>query len=342
MKSKFNSIVLLSIIMLIGGYFYVIRNTHTFRSLTLNNVPTPTTFPLRELTILALRERKYKSTLEEKKVIQENGQYTSYLTWYYSDSFKVNGLLTVPTGIMPKGGWPAIVFVHGYIPPKQYVTIEKYVAYVDYLARSGFIVFKIDLRGNGNSEGESRGAYYSTDYVVDTLNAYAALESSSLVNPKKIGLWGHSMAGNVVMRSFAVKPTIPAAIIWAGVGYSYEDIQKYRINDNSYQRPPGVSPASQSRQRLGGIYGEPNLNHFFWQQLAPVSYLKDMKGAIQIHHAVDDCVVNVGYSRDLVKLLDKTTIKHEYYEYANGGHNIEGYSFNQAIQRTVEFYIVNL
>ena len=55
-----------------------------------------------------------------------------------------NGLLTVPLGDVPAGGFPAIVFVHGYIPPEIYRTTERYVDYVDALARSGFVVFKID------------------------------------------------------------------------------------------------------------------------------------------------------------------------------------------------------
>lgn len=344
MIHTFKYIVIFLLIGVIGGYFYFKKDVSSFRPPIFNTISvSPTSFPFRELTIPALREKEYTSMLGAQTKIQDNGQYTSYLTSYNSDSFKVNGLLTIPTGIMPQEGWPAIVFIHGYIPPKQYVTTEKYTAYIDYLARSGLVVFKIDLRGNGSSGGEAKGAYYSAEYVTDTLNAYAALESSSFVNPKRIGLWGHSMAGNVVMRSFAAKPTIPAVVVWAGVGYSYEDIQKYRINDNSYQRPPGLTPpAFASRQRLGGIYGEPNLNHFFWRQLAPISYLKDLKGAIQIHHAEDDNVVDIGYSRDLIKLLSKTTIKHEYYEYKSGGHNIDGYSFNLAIQRTADFYKENL
>jgi dipeptidyl aminopeptidase/acylaminoacyl peptidase len=200
-------------------------------------------------------------------------------------------------------------------------------------------VFKIDLRGNGTSQGTPTGAYYSADYVTDTLNAYVALQSSGFVNPKKIGLWGHSMAGNIVLRSMAARPSIPAVVLWAGVGYSYVDMHKYGINDASYQRPPdGASQPPQNRLRLGGLYGEPNLNYFFWKQLAPISYLKDLKGAIEIHHAVNDPVAHIGYSRDLVKELDKTKVPHEYYEYEWGGHNIESPSFDLAIQRTIQFY----
>src|SRR5690606_32073025 len=99
-------------------------------------------------------------------------------------------------------------------PPSQYSTVTQYDDYIDFLARSGFVVFKIDLRGHGDSEGEAGGGYYGSDYIVDTLNAYSALEHADFVNPHAIGLWGHSMAGNVVLRSMVAKPDIPAAVIW--------------------------------------------------------------------------------------------------------------------------------
>lgn len=307
--------------------------------LNLSILPSPTPFPFEELTIDGLRKRSYTGTLGEKTIYEKRPAYTSYLTSYTSDSYKINALLTEPSGQIPSGGWPGIIFIHGYIPPKQYETTSRYVAYVDFLASQGFAVLKIDLRGHGQSEGQAGGAYYSSDYVVDTLNAYVALQRHPNINPDRIGLWGHSMSGNVVMRSAAVKPTIPAVVIWAGVGYTYEDIQKYRIADASYQRPPSM-PTTQGRRRnvLIDAYGEPNLKVSFWKKFAPSSYLNELKGAIQIHHAVDDDVVNIGYSRDLNALLENTSVPHELYEYPSGGHNIEGYSFTQAMTRTAEFY----
>ena len=310
---------------------------------TMENLQKPAAVPLYELTIPALREKKYESKLGNLEAAYDNLNYTAYLTNYTSEGLKVNGLLTKPTGEMPEGGWPTIIFIHGYIPPTQYETMgQAYSTYVDYMARNGFVVFKIDLRGHGESEGEPGGGYYGADYVTDALNAYTALESVDFVNKKKIGLWGHSMAGNIVMRSLAAKTDIPAAVIWAGAVYSYTDQRKYGINDNSYRPPDLASQRNNRRQRIYEKVGSPSAQSAFWQQMAPTSYLGDIKGAIEIHHAVDDDVVNIGYSRDLVELLDKTSVPHELFEYQSGGHNISGESFNQAMGRTVEFYRKNL
>lgn len=294
--------------------------------------------PFADLTIPNLRAKTYDGQLGELTKYQDRSNYTSYLTSYSSDGLKINGLLTQPKGEMPAGGWPAIVFVHGYIPPTLYRTTERYQDHVDYLARNGFVVFKIDLRGHDKSEGTPSGAYFSGDYIVDTLNAYTALQKSGFVNPSSIGLWGHSMAGNVVVRSFAVKPEIPAVVVWGGAVYSYSDQQKYGIDDNSY-RPPVNNTQQQNRRReLMEKYGQFSPDSSFWRTVAPTNYLIDLKGAIQLNHAVDDTVVNIGYSRDLDALLDQTAVPHELQEYPSGGHNITGANFSKAMANTVAFY----
>ena len=325
------------IYMLSRTFFPASMQTYPFRSLTAKN-STPTPYPLYELTIPYLRSRTYESTLGNREVYEQHTNYTSYITSYDSDGLTIQGLLTIPTGKMPKRGWSAIVFVHGYIPPNQYETTAKYEDYVDYLAKNGFVVFKIDLRGHGNSQGVATGAYYSADYVIDTLNAYAALQKVGFVNASKIGLWGHSMGGNVVMRAFAAKPTIPAVSIWARAVYSYSDTQKYGISDSSYQRRPSNSPRQNTRQNVSDRYGNPGSDSAFWYDMAPTNFLSDLKGAIHISHAIDDTMVNIGYSRDLMTLLDKTRVVHEFYEYTNGGHNIADPSFVPAMQNTVSFY----
>lgn len=299
----------------------------------------PSPLPFQEMTIPYLRAKAFESRLGELRQYQDNANYSSYVTNYTTENgLRVNGLLTRPKGEMPSGGWPAVVFVHGYIPPDSYQTTTRYVDHVNFLARSGFVVFKIDLRGHGNSEGEAGGGYYSDDYIQDTLYARAALQSSDFVNKNNIGLWGHSMAGNVTMRALAAKPDIPAIVIWAGAVYTYSDMREFQIEDNSYRPPPSNAPSRQERQRLFETHGNFDPNSPFWKQVLATNYLSDTKGAIQIHHAVNDDVVNIGYSRNLNKLLSTTNIEHELHEYPSGGHNINGASFTQAMQRTVDFY----
>jgi dipeptidyl aminopeptidase/acylaminoacyl peptidase len=237
------------------------------------------------------------------------------------------------------GGWPSVVFIHGYLSPSQYQTTgQSYRDYVDYLAKSGIVVLKIDLRGHGQSQGEAEGAYYSAGYVVDVLSARKALATTSFVKEDNIGLWGHSMAGNVVLRAVVVEPTIKAAVVWAGAVYSYTDWQEYGLNDNSYQPPDENSSRRQKRQELFDTHGEFDPQSSFWKQVPATNYLTDLGTAIQIHHAIDDAVVNIGYSRDLNQLLLQNRVPHQLFEYQSGGHNLSGAAFNIAMDRTVSWF----
>jgi dipeptidyl aminopeptidase/acylaminoacyl peptidase len=339
-SKKVLGIFVISILVILGIVFFLRKEAKdaiidTSSSMLL---PTPTPVPFEELTIPYLRKKNYDGALLDRSRVSANASYTSYSTSYTSDGIKINAQLTIPTGDMPIGGWPAIVFVHGYIPPTIYQTFSNYIAYVDFLARNDFVVLKIDLRGHGDSEGQASGAYYSSDYIVDTLNAVNALQSVDFVDPAKVGLWGHSMAGNVVLRSLAVKPRIPAAVIWAGAVYTYEDQRKYGIQDNSYRPPVNTTPQQQRRNQLFKIHGQFSKESPFWKQVVATNYLKDIKTAIQLNHAVDDTVVNIGYSRDLDKLLTEAHSTHELHEYSSGGHNISGSNFTPAMQNTVNFF----
>jgi dipeptidyl aminopeptidase/acylaminoacyl peptidase len=146
------------------------------------------------------------------------------------------------------------------------------------------------------------------------------------------------MAGNIVLRSLAARPQIPAAVIWAGAVYSYTDLSKYRLNDQSY-RPPTTSTSTQrKRQELFDKYGQFENTNPFWKLVAPTNYLGDLKGAIQLNHANDDDVVDIGYSNDFNSLLDKTEVHHELKVYPSGGHNISGVYFSEAMKNTVDFF----
>lgn len=295
-------------------------------------------YSFEDLTIPHLRSRQYTGKLGNPEKLNENGTYTSYLTSYDSDGLRINGLLTIPKGEEPENGWPAIVFVHGYIPPQEYETTKNYVSYVDFLARNGFVVFKIDLRGHGKSGGEAEGGYYSSGYVIDTLNAYNALVTSDFVNPARIGLWGHSMAGNVVFRAFVAKKDIKAISIWAGAVYTYSDLAEYRISDNSYQPPSQESESGKKRNLLFEKYGSFDPNNEFWMKVVPTNYLDGLEGTVQINHAVDDPVVSIEYTRNLSSVLLESNLKYEVHKYPTGGHNISGPAFDEAMKNTVDFY----
>lgn len=306
------------------------------------------------ISIDLMRAQNYDfSTIKIEEELSNGSNYQRYIASYLSEGHKIYGLLTVPTQEAPEGGFPAIVFNHGYIPPSDYVTTEKYVSYVDSLARNGFVVFKIDMRGHGNSEGVPTGSYFSSAYTTDALSALKALQKLSFVNGDRIGMWGHSMAGNLVLRAMLVSNEVKAGVIWAGAVYSYSDFAKYRISDNSYspndpnrqRQTPESQENRENSEAVQMLRQDPDKLNFldpFWQSISLTANINYLENPLQLHHSVNDNVVNIGYMRDLEAVLAASGKDYEAYEYAGGGHNIDSPYFETAMQRTVDFFKENL
>jgi dipeptidyl aminopeptidase/acylaminoacyl peptidase len=301
-----------------------------------------------EITINYLRNLEITgSEIKFEEQLIDRSNYHQHLVSYVSEGNKIYGLLTIPFVDPPDEGFKAIVFNHGYIPPAAYRTTERYTAYVDYLARNGFVVFKIDYRGHGISQGQPTGSYFSPGYTIDSITALKSLQMLDFIDSEGIGMWGHSMAGNLVLRAMLVESDIQAGVIWAGAVYSYDDFAKYGIDDNTYRPPatPEAGDESNPRRRSREIieaYGWPDSSVDYWKAVSLTENIEFLNQPIQIHHAEDDFVVNIGYSFDLAAVLQQNTKEYELYLYEGGGHNLISPYFEQAMTRTVEFFKKNL
>ena len=295
---------------------------------------------LNPLSIKVMREKSYPgSDLVIEQTLAPGSNYSQYIASYISDGLKIYGFLTIPNGEKPKGGFPAIIFNHGYIQPDQYRTTQRYIAYVDAFAKNGYVVFKSDYRGNGSSEGNPEGTYYSPAYATDVLNALNSIKKYKNVNPNKIGMWGHSMGGNITLRSLVVNTKdIKAAVIWGGVVGNYNDLL------NNWQRKVSFQPSARDmalringRQSLTNKFGTPIQNPQFWNSIDPTYFLADINAPIQLDVGGADEEVPTAFSQQLYDKLKTTGKNVEIFMYPGADHNISQ-SLSLALQRSVEFF----
>ena len=242
--------------------------------------------------------------------------------------------MTIPKGDPPPTGWPVVVFNHGYIPPAEYRTTERYVAYVDAIARAGYIVFRSDYRGHDRSEGEARGGYGNPDYTVDVLNAVGALKRFAQADPGRIGMWGHSMGGHITLRAMVTTADIKVGVIWAGVVASYPDLM------NRWRSTPPPTVATGARRWRGDFvsqYGTPEQNPEFWASISPITFVGEASGPIQLHHGTNDADVPLHFSESLFAAAQAAGLPVELYVYPGDNHNISA-GFGAAMGRSVAFF----
>lgn len=327
-------------ILLIGipGFFLLNKQNFQKSSPTFPN-PLIENEDLSVLSIEYMRGQNYPgSELVIEETLNPGSNYSRYIASYKSSGLKIYGLLTIPEGEVPEDGFPVVIFNHGYIFPAEYKTTERYVAYTDAFSHSGYILFRPDYRGHDQSEGRPEGAYYSSAYTIDVLNAVSSLKKFKDVNPEKIGMWGHSMGGSITLRSMVITKDIKAGVIWAGVVADYEDMAK------NWRRARPFTPSSSERfstrpgrQQLIDKYGDFDKNPEFWKSITPISFVSAISGPIQIHHGTADSEVPVLFSERLEEALKNSGKTVEFYKYEGDDHNLVN-NLSLALERSVEFF----
>lgn len=302
---------------------------------------TPTSTPLHPLSVAYMRQQSYPgSDLVFEQTLDPGSSYSRHLVSYLSDGLKIYAYMTVPTGPKPATGWPVVIFNHGYIPPDQYRSTERYAAYVDAFARNGYIVLRSDYRGYGNSEGRATGGTASPDYTIDVLNAVSAIKRFKDADPDRLGMWGHSMGGGVTLRVMVTTKDVKAGVIWAGTVASYPDmLVRSRRTPALTAAPPGPAASGAGRRWMDDYasrYGTLESNPQFWDDISPNTFVGDLSGPVQLHHGTADESVPVEYSRTLYEQIRRVGQPVEFFAYEGDNHNISIY-FGVAMQRSVAF-----
>jgi fermentation-respiration switch protein FrsA (DUF1100 family) len=144
------------------------------------------------------------------------------------DVFTLAGTLTMPrTG----QAFPAVVLITGSGPQDRDESVfghRPFLVLADYLTRRGIAVLRVDDRGVGGSGGDASQAT-SEDFARDVLAGVEYLKTRKEIDPKRIGLIGHSEGGNIAPIAATQSGDVAFIVLMAGTGVTGDVILEKQI-----------------------------------------------------------------------------------------------------------------
>jgi dipeptidyl aminopeptidase/acylaminoacyl peptidase len=290
---------------------------------TLTLFPTPA--PYEQYTIDYLRGRTYGSgAIEVLETMEETDSFTRYLIRYPSDGLNIYGFVNVPKG---EGPFPVIIAIHGLVDASTYQTLDYTTPDVDAITQAGYIVFHPNLRGYPPSDNGD--TLFRVGMTIDVLNLIALIKPGSgpmellaTAAPDKIGLWGHSMGGNIILRILTISPNVKAAVLYAPL--SGEELKNAELlanatSDPSFRMEQAILPAIGKR-------------------VSPLYYYSNITSPIQLHHGTADAVIPVAWSEETCAAATAAGVQIECIYYPEERHTFSGRVTDEFYAAMLRFY----
>ncbi len=204
----------------------------------------PLVFKRSEAGLARPQDPKKPYPYREEEVVVENK----------AGGVKLAGTLTLPNG---KGPFPAVMLLTGSGAQDRNEAVfghRPFLVLADHLTRQGIAVLRTDDRGVGGSTGKPALSTYE-DLAGDVLACIELLKARKEIDPKKIGLAGHSEGAAISMVAAGRSPEIAFLILLAGPGVSGEQLMYEQ--SKTISRLPGGSErtAALNRKLQETIFG---------------------------------------------------------------------------------------
>ncbi|MBN2057788.1 MAG: alpha/beta fold hydrolase [Candidatus Saganbacteria bacterium] len=251
------------------------------------------------------------SSFSVKELLSQNKYYTRYRIAYKSGELTISGIMNLPKG---KGPFPVIITNHGYIPPSIYTLGRGLKREQDYFARHGYIVVHPDYRNHAFSDKDpDQQATFNLAYEQDVINCVLAIKNSNkgYFDKEHIGMLGHSRGGGITLNILVSRPDlVKAAVLYAPMSMNaWDNFARWSLGRGRQSSSRTSSARAREGRRRAeeilSLYGSPETNPKFWQELSAETYLGEIKAPVAIFHGTSDDSVPVEWSDKLAEALKK-------------------------------------
>jgi len=233
--------------------------------------------------------------------------YKKFSVAYRSGDLVISGVMNVPSGSTPDGGFPLLILNHGLIQSEVYFSGRGSKREQDFFARNGYITIHPDYRGLASSSPNPALHHdFYEGYAQDVQALIDALKKTdtSLIDTDRIGMWGHSMGGGIAARAMVRSHDIRAYVLFAPISADAED-NFYELTDEEVEW-------------LHGEYGPAGSP--LYRKISPISYFADVAAPVQLHHGTDDRDVPIVFSERMYDTLTQLGKKTELFKYPGEKH----------------------
>ena len=282
------------------------------------------------------RQDLYRASGEKIAAVNENhvaelADYhlspIEFLTVKAHDGTALNAMMIKPPDFNPERRYPVLVYTYGG-PHAQVVTNQwqgPTFLWHQLMAQKGYVVFALDNRGSagrGHLFEEFIHFRLGAQEMSDQRDGVVYLKGLPYVDPTRIGIWGWSYGGHMVLHAMFEDPEeFKAAFAGGPVSdwHYYDSIYTERYLGTLPEHEPGYEASS------------------------PVENAKSLRGKLLIAHGTGDD--NVHFSNTL-RIIDELLESGKYAEvmpFPGRGHGVSDPEARRVLmERVTKFFIDNL
>lgn len=281
--------------------------------------------------------------------LEDGPGFKASLVAYRVGGRRLHALVATPDTAAPREGFPILVALHGFHPnPPRYGYGQDgqdrrpgdyYRSVPGAYARAGFLVVMPDYRGHSNSEGVEftshpmAPAYYAED-VAGLLHGLAALPQA---DASRVFVWGHSMGGEVALRTVLAWPEVRAASLWSTTGgdaweqaHHYDRMSSPLAQDSLSNPKPGLDRLRRALSDFGAGFRP--------EAREPLMHLGRLKTPLILHHALEDASTDHRWSARLARELYLRGQRYEFHTYRGSDHFFAEPQRSEAVERDIAFF----
>jgi uncharacterized protein len=203
------------------------------------------------------------------------------------------GMIHRPANAKPGGMLPGVLMLHGLVSSKDQPH-RIFVTLADRLARESILSYRFDLRGCGDSEGESIDRTPQSD-LEDARHALQVLAGESEVDERNLTVLGFSWGG-VLAALLADDPHIRRIVLWSSVP-----------SDEPWAMPLKNVTGRECAELYGNLLGK----EFFQglERLRPRTALMQTKSRVHLFNGTADELCPAEKVQQLARDLEARSIK---------------------------------